>query len=172
MVLIQESRFNAGRRRRFDRPEGQSNRETCADADDRPHHPPPTTAESRPKSQAWRPAAGKRSAWDPFHAQQDIDVGEFYMHKGDWTRPSRVSRTRSACADFAKPRDLTRRGLRKERRQRRSACATTRNICKCCRMPPTPRRSRRRSNSSPRNKFLTDLLIEPSVAAGTTLSRA
>ena len=22
-------------------------------------------------------------AWDPFHAQQDIDVGTFYMHKGD-----------------------------------------------------------------------------------------
>ena len=22
-------------------------------------------------------------AWDPFHAQQDIDVGTFYLHKGD-----------------------------------------------------------------------------------------
>jgi tetratricopeptide (TPR) repeat protein len=46
-------------------------------------------------------------AWDPFHAQQDIDVGTFYMHKGDID--AAISRFEDAIrlrANFAKPRLL------------------------------------------------------------------
>lgn len=46
-------------------------------------------------------------AWDPFHAQQDIDVGMFYMHKGDMD--AAISRFEDAIrlrANFAKPRLL------------------------------------------------------------------
>lgn len=46
-------------------------------------------------------------AWDPFHAQQDIDVGTFYMHKGDMD--AAISRFEDAIrlrANFAKPRLL------------------------------------------------------------------
>ena len=45
--------------------------------------------------------------WDPFHAQQDIDVGMFYLHKGDVD--AAISRFEDAIrlrADFAKPRIL------------------------------------------------------------------
>ena len=45
--------------------------------------------------------------WDPFHAQQDIDVGVFYLHKGDVD--AAISRFEDAIrlrADFAKPRIL------------------------------------------------------------------
>jgi len=46
-------------------------------------------------------------AWDPFHAQQDIDVGTFYMHKGDID--AAISRFEDAIrlrGNFAKPRLL------------------------------------------------------------------
>jgi tetratricopeptide (TPR) repeat protein len=46
-------------------------------------------------------------AWDPFHAQQDIDVGTFYMHKGDMD--AAISRFEDAIrlrTNFAKPRLL------------------------------------------------------------------
>ncbi|MFZ3214960.1 MAG: tetratricopeptide repeat protein [Candidatus Acidiferrales bacterium] len=46
-------------------------------------------------------------AWDPFHAQQDIDVGMFYLHKGDVD--AAISRFEDAIrlrANFAKPRLL------------------------------------------------------------------
>jgi len=46
-------------------------------------------------------------AWDPFHAQQDIDVGKFYMDKGDVD--AAISRYEDAIrlrANFAKPRLL------------------------------------------------------------------
>lgn len=46
-------------------------------------------------------------AWDPFHAQQDIDVGMFYLHKGDVD--AAISRFEDAVrlrANFAKPRLL------------------------------------------------------------------
>jgi tetratricopeptide (TPR) repeat protein len=46
-------------------------------------------------------------AWDPFHAQQDIDVGMFYLHKGD--TDAAISRFEDAIrlrANFAKPRLL------------------------------------------------------------------
>jgi tetratricopeptide (TPR) repeat protein len=45
--------------------------------------------------------------WDPFHAQQDIDVGMFYLHKGDID--AAISRFEDAIrlrANFAKPRLL------------------------------------------------------------------
>jgi tetratricopeptide (TPR) repeat protein len=46
-------------------------------------------------------------AWDPFHAEQDIEVGTFYMHKGD--TDAAISRFEDAIklrANFAKPRLL------------------------------------------------------------------
>ncbi len=45
--------------------------------------------------------------WDPFHAQQDIDVGMYYLHKGDVD--AAISRFEDAArlrANFAKPRLL------------------------------------------------------------------
>lgn len=46
-------------------------------------------------------------AWDPFHAQQDVEVGEFYLHKGDLD--AAIGRFEDAIklrANFAKPRLL------------------------------------------------------------------
>jgi tetratricopeptide (TPR) repeat protein len=46
-------------------------------------------------------------AWDPFHAQQDVDIGTFYMHKGD--TDAAIARFEDAIrlrANFAKPRLL------------------------------------------------------------------
>ena len=46
-------------------------------------------------------------AWDPFHAAQDIDVGTFYMHKGDMD--AAIGRFQDAIRlrpNFAKPRIL------------------------------------------------------------------
>jgi tetratricopeptide (TPR) repeat protein len=46
-------------------------------------------------------------AWDPFHAQQDVDVGMFYLHKGDVDAAiSRFEHAVSLRANFAKPRLL------------------------------------------------------------------
>jgi tetratricopeptide (TPR) repeat protein len=46
-------------------------------------------------------------AWDPFHAQQDVDVGMFYLHKGDMDAAiSRFEHAVSLRANFAKPRLL------------------------------------------------------------------
>jgi tetratricopeptide (TPR) repeat protein len=45
--------------------------------------------------------------WDPFHAQQDIDVGMFYLHKGDIDAAiSRFEHAISLRANFARPRLL------------------------------------------------------------------
>lgn len=46
-------------------------------------------------------------AWDPFHAEQDVEVGMFYMHKGDVD--AAISRFEDAIRlrdNFAKPRLL------------------------------------------------------------------
>jgi tetratricopeptide (TPR) repeat protein len=46
-------------------------------------------------------------AWDPFHAAQDIEVGTFYMHKGDMD--AAIGRFQDAIRlrpNFAKPRIL------------------------------------------------------------------
>lgn len=46
-------------------------------------------------------------AWDPFHAQQDVDVGMYYLHKGDVDAAiSRFEHAVSLRANFAKPRLL------------------------------------------------------------------
>lgn len=46
-------------------------------------------------------------AWDPFHAEQDIEVGTFYLHKGD--TDAAIARFEDAIRlrpNFAKPRML------------------------------------------------------------------
>jgi tetratricopeptide (TPR) repeat protein len=46
-------------------------------------------------------------SWDPFHAAQDMDVGKFYMDKGDWD--AAITRFEDAIrlrANFAKPREM------------------------------------------------------------------
>jgi hypothetical protein len=46
-------------------------------------------------------------AWDPFHAEQDVEVGMFYYHKGDYD--AAIGRFEDAIrlrANFAKPRAL------------------------------------------------------------------
>jgi tetratricopeptide (TPR) repeat protein len=64
---------------------------------------------TRPPSKA-KPgvlAPESNSAWDPFHAAQDVDVGKFYMDKGDYD--AAITRFEDAIrlqGNFAKPRAL------------------------------------------------------------------
>ena len=64
---------------------------------------------------------GRRPAWDPFHAQQDMDVGMFYLHKGDVDAAIAGLKTRSACEPisrsraFCSPRATRRRATRPRR---------------------------------------------------------
>ncbi len=79
---------------------------------------PPPEAEPDPAPAASPNDAPKKSkpgvlppeddpAWDPFHAQQDIDVGMFYLHKGDIDAAiSRFEHAVSLRANFARPRLL------------------------------------------------------------------
>lgn len=66
--------------------------------------------EPKPKSKGAKPGVlppEDDPAWDPFHAQQDIEVGEFYLHKGDLD--AAITRFEDAVrlrANFAKPRLL------------------------------------------------------------------
>lgn len=72
--------------------------------------PVPVAAEDQPKSKGAKPGVlppEDDPAWDPFHAQQDVDVGEFYLHKGDLD--AAIARFEDAVrlrANFAKPRLL------------------------------------------------------------------
>jgi tetratricopeptide (TPR) repeat protein len=72
--------------------------------------PIPDSPADQPKSKAAKPGVlppEDDPAWDPFHAQQDIDVGEFYLHKGDLD--AAITRFEDAIrlrANFAKPRLL------------------------------------------------------------------
>jgi tetratricopeptide (TPR) repeat protein len=72
--------------------------------------PPDEESAKKETARASKPGvlpAEDDSAWDPFHAQQDIDVGTFYMHKGDMD--AAISRFEDAIrlrANFAKPRLL------------------------------------------------------------------
>lgn len=60
--------------------------------------PPPTPAPGSP---------AKAGTYDPLTAEQDIDVGNFYMHKGDIDAAiSRYKDAIQARASFAKPRLL------------------------------------------------------------------
>jgi tetratricopeptide (TPR) repeat protein len=69
--------------------------------------PAATPADAPKKSKAGVLPPEDDPAWDPFHAQQDIDVGMFYLHKGD--TDAAISRFEDAIrlrANFAKPRLL------------------------------------------------------------------
>src|SRR5450432_3679221 len=72
--------------------------------------PIPDSPADQPKSKGAKPGVlppEDDPAWDPFHAQQDIDVGEFYLHKGDLD--AAITRFEDAIrlrANFAKPRIL------------------------------------------------------------------
>lgn len=72
-----------------------------------PPNDEPTKKETARNSKAGVLPPEDDPAWDPFHAQQDIDVGTFYMHKGDID--AAISRFEDAIrlrANFAKPRFL------------------------------------------------------------------
>jgi tetratricopeptide (TPR) repeat protein len=70
----------------------------------------PVPPDDQPKSKGAKPGVlppEDDPAWDPFHAQQDVDVGEFYLHKGDLD--AAIARFEDAVrlrANFAKPRLL------------------------------------------------------------------
>ena len=97
---------------------GESSSKNPAQTGD-PSEPDPTAA-SQPKKEAAIPDSKTSSAakpgvlppednpaWDPFHAAQDIDVGTFYMHKGDMD--AAIGRFQDAIRlrpNFAKPRIL------------------------------------------------------------------
>jgi tetratricopeptide (TPR) repeat protein len=81
-----------------------------ADAKAAKKDPVPDSAADQPKSKGAKPGVlppEDDPAWDPFHAQQDVDVGEFYLHKGDLD--AAITRFEDAVklrANFAKPRLL------------------------------------------------------------------
>jgi len=75
-----------------------------------PAAPPPSPGESssRPSSSSSsQPSQQNPPGYDPFHAQEDVDVGTYYMHKGDVD--AAIPRFEDAIKlrpDFAKPRLL------------------------------------------------------------------
>jgi tetratricopeptide (TPR) repeat protein len=74
-----------------------------------PDDPAPTksSADAAKKSKPGVLPPADDPAWDPFHAQQDVDVGMFYLHKGDVD--AAITRFEDAIrlrANFAKPRLL------------------------------------------------------------------
>jgi tetratricopeptide (TPR) repeat protein len=75
-----------------------------------PMKDPASPATAATPSNAAKPgvlAPEDNPAWDPFHAAQDIDVGTFYMHKGDMD--AAIGRFQDAIRlrpNFAKPRLL------------------------------------------------------------------
>jgi tetratricopeptide (TPR) repeat protein len=84
-----------------------------------PSQPDPTTSPEPKKDAATSESKNSTSAkpgvlppednpaWDPFHAAQDIDVGTFYMHKGDMD--AAIGRFQDAIRlrpNFGKPRLL------------------------------------------------------------------
>jgi tetratricopeptide (TPR) repeat protein len=85
---------------------------------DQPPKPPPATPPStqdqkqptaKPSSQpqSTTSTTATDSTYDPFHAEQDVDVGTYYMHKGDVD--AAIPRFEDAIrlrANFAKPRLL------------------------------------------------------------------
>jgi tetratricopeptide (TPR) repeat protein len=86
-----------------------------------PQTPPPTPQDQPPKAQDQKQSAAKSTVppqtsastttdpapYDPFHAEQDVEVGTFYMHKGDLDAAiPRFEHAISVRANFAKPRLL------------------------------------------------------------------
>lgn len=70
---------------------------------------PDTPADEKAKSKA-KPGVlppEDDPAWDPFHAQQDVDIGKFYLDKGDLDAAiARFEEAVQLRANFAKPRLL------------------------------------------------------------------
>ncbi len=78
-----------------------------------PPQPPPGQKaspgeSSSSSSSSWQPSSQQNAPnYDPFHAQEDVDVGTFYMHKGDVD--AAIPRFEDAIKlrpDFGKPRLL------------------------------------------------------------------
>jgi tetratricopeptide (TPR) repeat protein len=77
--------------------------------DQKPNPPPagPPAGESSSKPQPLPPAMPDTGTYDPVSAEDDIEVGAFYMHKGDID--AAISRYKDAIrlrSNFAKPRLL------------------------------------------------------------------
>jgi tetratricopeptide (TPR) repeat protein len=99
------------------RPSSSSNPDSSQESSSKKELPPDDPAPTKVPAAAPADAPKKSKpgvlpaeddpAWDPFHAQQDIDVGMFYLHKGD--TDAAISRFEDAIrlrANFAKPRLL------------------------------------------------------------------
>jgi tetratricopeptide (TPR) repeat protein len=71
---------------------------------------PDSTADDKPKSKGAKPGVlppEDDPLWDPFHAQQDVDIGKFYLDKGDLDAAiARFEEAVQLRANFAKPRLL------------------------------------------------------------------
>src|SRR5277367_1751549 len=90
-------------------PNSDSSQESSSKKELPPDDPAPakTPAVAAKKSKAGVLPPEDDPAWDPFHAQQDIDVGMYYLHKGDIDAAiSRFEHAVSLRANFAKPRLL------------------------------------------------------------------
>ncbi|HEY0703837.1 MAG TPA: tetratricopeptide repeat protein [Candidatus Acidoferrales bacterium] len=71
---------------------------------------PDAPADEKAKSKGAKPGVlppEDDPAWDPFHAQQDVDIGKFYLDKGDLDAAiARFEEAVQLRANFAKPRLL------------------------------------------------------------------
>src|SRR5271156_4860308 len=78
--------------------------------DQKPNPPPPAgppTGESSSNPQPLPPTMPDTGTYDPVSAEDDIEVGAFYMHKGDIDAAiSRFQDAIRARSNFAKPRLL------------------------------------------------------------------
>jgi tetratricopeptide (TPR) repeat protein len=97
---------------------GESSSSKPAQTGDPSEPTPATAAEPKKDATASAPKSSTEAkpgvlppednpAWDPFHAAQDIEVGTFYMHKGDMD--AAIGRFQDAIRlrpNFAKPRIL------------------------------------------------------------------
>ncbi len=91
-----------------DAPQESSSKKALPPPEDAPAPAPAASPKDAPKkAKAGVLPPEDDPAWDPFHAQQDIDVGMFYLHKGDIDAAiSRFEHAISLRANFAKPRLL------------------------------------------------------------------
>ena len=58
----------------------------CVSAQDPPPAPPPKqsdTPKPKPNTDSAADSAADQPKWDPLRADRDMDVGKYYMHKGD-----------------------------------------------------------------------------------------
>ncbi len=91
-----------------DAPQESSSKKALPPPEDEPAPAPAASPKDAPKkAKAGVLPPEDDPLWDPFHAQQDIDVGMFYLHKGDIDAAiSRFEHAISLRANFAKPRLL------------------------------------------------------------------